>query len=247
MKQRLIVAVAFLLFPSMAQTAEIKLLASGALKEAYLELLPKFEAASGHRVMPLWSSTTDIQKRVAAGEVADLVILGDSGTQALIKDGKLIASTRAVFAKSGIYIAVRSAAPKPDISSADTLKQSLLAAKSVGYSEGASGTYLVGMFQKLGIYDQVKAKASIAKANEPVGEKVAQGEAEIGFHQLSELMPVKGIDIVGPLPAELQFITVFSGALHHDAQEPPAAQALIQFLIAPAAGASIKRFGLEPG
>jgi molybdate transport system substrate-binding protein len=175
------------------------------------------------------------------------VILGDSGTQALIKDGKLTASTRAVFAKSGIYIAVRSGAPKPDISSADALKQSLLAAKSVGYSEGASGTYLVGMFQKLGIYDQVKSKASIAKANEPVGEKVAQGEAEIGFHQLSELMPVKGIDIIGPLPAALQFITVFSGALHQEAKEPSAAEALIKFLTAPAAGENIKKYGLEPG
>jgi molybdate transport system substrate-binding protein len=247
MKLRLIVAAAFLLFPGMAQTAEIKLLASGALKEAYLELLPQFEAASGHKVMPAWSSTTDIQKRIASGEIADLVILGDSGTQALIKDGKLMASTGAVFAKSGIYVAVRSGAPKPDISSADALKQSLLAAKSVGYSEGASGTYLVGMFQKLGIYDQVKAKASIAKANEPVGEKVANGEAEIGFHQLSELIPVKGIDIVGPLPAELQFITVFSGALHQDAKEPTATEALIKFLTAPAAGEGIKRFGLEPG
>jgi molybdate transport system substrate-binding protein len=241
-----LVAAAFLLVPSMAQTAEIKLFASGALKEAYLELLPKFEAASGHKVMPAWSSTTDIQKRVAGGEVADLVILGDSGTEALIKDGKLIAGTRAVFAKSGIYIAVRSGAPKPDISSADGLKRSLVAAKSVGYSEGASGTYLVGMLQRLGIYDQVKSKASIAKANEPVGEKVAQGEAEIGFHQLSELTPVKGIDIVGPLPAELQFITVFSGALHHETKEPPATEALIKFLTAPAAGENIKKYGLEP-
>jgi molybdate transport system substrate-binding protein len=247
MKLRLIVASALLLFPSMAQTAEIKLLASGALRQAYLELLPNFEAASGHKVVPAWSSTTDIQKWVASGEVADLVILGDSGTQALIKDGTLIAGTRAVFAKSGIYIAVRSGAPKPDISSADALKQALLAAKSVGYSEGASGTYLVGMFQRLGIYDQVKSKASIAKANEPVGEKVVQGEAKIGFHQLSELMPVKGIDIIGPLPAELQFITVFSGALHRDAKEPTPAEALIKFLTAPAAGEGIKKFGLEPG
>ena len=186
--------------------------------------------------MAAWSSTTDIQKRVAAGEVADLVILGDSGTEALIKDGKLVASTRAIFAKSGIGIAVRSGARKPDISSADALKKSLLAAKSVGYSEGASGTYLVGMFQKLGIYDQVKSKASVAKANEPVGEKVARGEAEIGFHQLSELIPVKGIHIVGPLPAELQYITVFSGGMHREAKEPDAAKALIKFLTAPAVG-----------
>jgi molybdate transport system substrate-binding protein len=103
------------------------------------------------------------------------------------------------------------------------------------------------MFQKLGIYDQVKSKASIAKANEPVGEKVARGEAEIGFHQLSELMPVKDIQIVGPLPAELQYITVFSGAMHREAKEPPAAKTLIKFLTTPAAVERIKTYGLDPG
>jgi len=103
------------------------------------------------------------------------------------------------------------------------------------------------MFQKLGIYDEVKSKASIAKANEPVGDKVVQGEAEIGFHQLSELIPVKGIQIVGPLPAELQYVTVFSGALHSGAKEPEAASALIRFLTTPAAGQSIKKHGLDPG
>lgn len=248
MKLRWIVATAaFLLFPSVAQSVEIKLLASGAIKDAYLELLPNFEKTTGHKVTAAWSSTTDIQKRVTAGEVADLVILGHSGTEALIKQGMLNASTRANFAKSGIYIAVRSGAPAPDISSANALKQSVLAAKSIGYSEGASGTYLVGMFQQLGIYDQVKLKASVAKANEPVGEKVVRGEAEIGFHQLSELIPVKGIHIVGPLPAELQHITVFSGAIHSGAKEPEAASALIKFLTTPGVGESIKKHGLDPG
>jgi molybdate transport system substrate-binding protein len=247
MMLRLVATTAMFLFASsMAQTAEIKLLASGALKEAYLELLPAFEQTSGHKVVPAWSSTTDIQKRVGSGEVADLVILGDSGTDALIKQGKLIAGTRAVFARSGIYIAVRAGAAKPDISSAEALKNTLLAAKSVGYSEGASGTYLVGMFQKLGIYDQVRSKAAIAKANEPVGEKVATGAAEIGFHQLSELIPVKGIDIIGPLPPDLQFITVFSGALHTAAQQPDAAKALSNYLTTSTAGDSIRKHGLAP-
>ena len=127
----------------------------------------------------------------------------------------------------------------------DALIKSVLAAKSVAYSEGASGTYLVGMFQKLGIYDQIKSKASVAKANEPVGEKVVRGEAEIGFHQISELIPVKGIQIVGPLPAELQYITVFSGGVHSEAKEPNAAKALITFLTAPAVGKSIKKHGLD--
>jgi molybdate transport system substrate-binding protein len=116
----------------------------------------------------------------------------------------------------------------------------------VGYSEGASGTYLVGMFQKLGVYDQVKAKASIAGANVPVGDKVASGEAEIGFHQLSELLPVKGIDIIGPLPGDLQYLTVFSGAVHSAAADKDAASALIAFLTAPAAQQVLKKHGLEP-
>jgi len=238
---------AFLLLPGVAQAAEVKLLASGALKEAYLELIPAFEKESGHKVALAWSSTTAIQKQISAGEIHDVVILGDSGTQALIRDGKLVGSTRVIFAKSGISIAVRAGAPKPDIGSADGLKKTLLAAKSVGYSEGASGTYLVGMFQKLGVYDQVKAKAAIAGNNVPVGDKVVSGDAEIGFHMKSELLPVKGIDIIGPLPPELQHFTAFSGAMHSAAKEKDAASALIRFLTAPAAQEVLVRHGLEPG
>jgi molybdate transport system substrate-binding protein len=243
----IVVAAAVLLFSSIAHGAEVRLLASGALKDAYLELLPKFEQMSGHKVSAAWSSTTEIQKRIMAGEVADLVILGNAGTEALVKQGKLVASTLALFARSGIYIAVRSGAPVPDISSVDALRNSVLAAQSVAYSEGASGTYLVGMFQRLGIYDQVKLKASIAKANEPVGDKLVRGEADIGFHQLSELIPVKGIQIVGPLPADLQHITVFSGAIHSEAKEPDAGRALTEFLTTPAVGQSFKKHGLDPG
>jgi molybdate transport system substrate-binding protein len=243
----IITAMALLLVPGVGESAEIKLLASGALKEAYLELVPAFESASSHKVALDWSSTTEIRKRISAGEIHDVVILGDSGTQALIRDGKLVASTRTVFARSGISVAVRAGAPRPDISSADALKTTLLAAKSVGYSEGASGTYLVGMFQKLGIYDQVKAKAAIAGNNVPVGDKVVAGEAEIGFHQLSELLPVKGIDIIGPLPPALQYFTVFSGAIHSAATNKEAADALIAFLTSPAAQATLKRHGLDPG
>jgi molybdate transport system substrate-binding protein len=243
----IVVTAAALLFSSIAHGAEVRLLASGALKDAYLELLPEFERVSGHKVSAAWSSTTEIQKRILAGEVADFVILGDAGTQELVKQGKLVASTLAVFAKSGIYIAVRSGAPVPDISSVATLRNSVLAAKSVAYSEGASGTYLVGMFRRLGIYDQVKLKASIAKANEPVGDKLVRGEADIGFHQLSELIPVKGIQIVGPLPPDLQHITVFSGGIHSAAKEPDAGRALTEFLTTPAVGQSFRKHGLDPG
>ena len=231
---------------SAAQGAEVRLFASGALKEAYLELIPNFEKASGHSVKVAWSNTTDIRKRVGEGETADLVILGSDGTDALIKDGKLVAGTRMAFAKSGIYVAVRAGAPRPDIGSAEALKKTLLAAKSVAHSGGASGTYIVTMLQKLGIYDAIRVKAAVTKPNEPVGGKLVAGEAEIGFHQLSELLPVKGIDIIGPLPPEIQQITVFSGALHSAAKEPEAATALAKFLISPAAAESIKKHGLEP-
>jgi molybdate transport system substrate-binding protein len=248
MKARLIIAVAAsLLLPSMAQAAEIKLLASVAIKDAYLELLAQFEKATGHKVTAVWSSTPDIEKRIAAGEAADLVILGDSGTEELIKQGKLVSSSRANFAKSGIGVAVRAGQPTPDISSADAVKKSVLAAKSVAYSAGASGIYLVSMFQKLGISDQVKSKTATVKPNEPVGEVVARGEAEIGFQQVSELIPVKGIQYLGPLPAEIQNITVFSGGIHSETKEADAATALVKFLTAPLAAATIRKHGLEPG
>jgi molybdate transport system substrate-binding protein len=248
MKARFIAAIVTgLLIPGIAESAEIKLLASAALKGAYLELLPQFEKESGHKVTVTWAGTPDILKRVAAGEAADLVISGSSGTDELIKQGKLVAGSRANFAKSGVGVAVRAGAPKPDISSADAVKQSVLSAKSVAYSAGASGTYIASMFQKMGISDQVKSKRATMKPGEPVGEVVARGDAEIGFQQVSELVPVKGIQYLGPLPAELQNITVFSGGLHSGSQEPDATTALIKFLTAPAAMPAIKEHGLEPG
>jgi molybdate transport system substrate-binding protein len=243
----IIAAVTSLALASSTQAAEIKLLASSAIKETYLELLPLFEKTTGHKVTAAWSSTPDIQKRIAAGEAADLVILGDSGTEELIKQGKLAANSRANFAKSGIAVAVRAGAPKPDISSSEAVKKSVLAAKSVAYSAGASGTYLVSMFEKLGISEQVKTKLATVKPGEPVGDVVARGEAEIGFHQLSELIPVKGIQILGPLPGDIQRVTVFSGGLHSGATETDATTALVKFLTAPSAAPVIKKHGMEPG
>jgi molybdate transport system substrate-binding protein len=247
MKMRLIIAVASLLLPGKSQAAEIKLLASSAMKGARLELIPQFEKATGHQVSAAWSSAPDVQKRISAGEAADLIILGDSGTEELIKQGKLAPGSRANFAKSGIGVAVRAGAPKPDISSAEAVKRSVLAAKSVAYSAGASGTYLVSMFQKLGISDEVKAKTAEVKPGEPVGEVVARGDAEIGFNQMSELIRVNGIQILGPLPAEIQNITVYSGGIHTATKEADGATALVKFLTAPAAVPIIKKHGLEPG
>jgi molybdate transport system substrate-binding protein len=248
MKARLMIAmVVGLLLPSMAQAGEIILLGSTAMKYACIELLPQFEKETGHKVAAAWSSTPDIQKRVAAGEAADLVILGNSGTEELMKQGKLAPSSRANFAKASIGVAVRAGAPKPDIGSADAVKNAVLAARSVAFSAGTSGTYLVSMFQKLGVSDQVKSKTATVKPGEPVGEVVARGEAEIGFHQVSELLPVKGIDIVGPLPPDLQQITIYSGGIHIGSKEADAAAALVKFLTAAPASSILKKHGLEPG
>jgi molybdate transport system substrate-binding protein len=247
MKTRLIVAIAAsLLLACGARADEIKLLASAGLKPAYLELLPQFERESGHKVAAEWSSSPVIRKRVEAGENADVVIvasvLGKSLAEELTKQGKL-AGSPVVFAKSGVGVAVRAGAPEPDISSVDALKTSLLQAKSAG----ASGVYIVSMLQKLGIYDQVKSKAVEVKPSEPVGDVVARGDAEIGFHQVSELLPVKGIRYLGPLPAEIQNITVYSGGIHSGTKAEAATKALVAFLRTPSAMQSLGKYGLEPG
>ena len=174
----------------------------------------QFEKATGNKVTVEWSGTPDIQKRIAAGEAADVVILGNSGTEELIRQGKLAPGSRANFAKSGVGVAVREGTPEPDISTADAVKKAVLAAKSVAYSAGASGAYIVSMLQKMGIADQAKAKTTPVKPGEPVGAVVARGDAEIGFQQISELIPVKGIQYLGPLPPEIQNVTVFSGGVH---------------------------------
>jgi molybdate transport system substrate-binding protein len=251
MKTRLMVAMAAsLLLSCGAHADEIKLLASAGLKAAYLELLPQFERESGHKVAAEWSSSPVIRKRIEAGEEADVVIvanvLGRSLAEELTKQGK-IAGAPVIFAKSGVGVAVRAGAPEPDISSADALKTSLLQAKTITYSAGASGVYIASMLQKLGIYDQVKAKAVAVKPSEPVGEVVARGDAEIGFHQVSELLPVKGIRYLGPLPADIQNITVYSGGIHSGTKAEAAAKALVAFLSTPSAMQSLGKHGLEPG
>ena len=257
MKARLIIAAATSLLAASlilscgAHADEIRLLASAALKGAYLRLIPEFERESGHKVTADWSSSQVIKKRIEAGEAADIVIvasvLGRNLAEELTKEGKLLPGSSVVFAKSGVGIAVRAGAPAPDISSVDAVKTALLGAKTISYSAGASGVYMVRMLQKLGIYDEVKSKAVVAQPSEPVGEVVARGDAEIGFQQVSELLPVKGIQYVGPLPAEIQNISVYSGGIHSATKVQAAAKALMIFLSTPPATLSLGKYGLEPG
>ena len=230
----------------MTGPTEITVLSSLATKEAYLELVPQFERRTGRKVTTTWAGTVDIMKRMAAGEIYDLVIVSSTAVDDLIKQGK-VKGPRVDLAKTGIGVAVRAGAPKPDISSGTAIKKALLAAKTVGYSTGPSGVYLMGLFERLGIAAEVKAKTRQVPSGGTVGTILASGEAELGFQQVSELVHVSGVDFVGPLPPEIQHVTVFSAGIHTNAKAPEAARALLDFLIAPAARTVIQKHGLEVG
>ncbi len=236
-----------LTFAGMADAADVKVMASAALREAYLELVPQFERSTEHKVATTWAGTVEIMKRMQAGETFDLVIMAGPSIDELIKLGKIVPGSRVDLAKSGVGAAVRAGAPKPDISSGEALKRAMLAAKSIAYSTGPSGVYLAGLFQRMGIAEEIKSKVKIAPPGMPVGEMVARGEAEIGFQQVSELLPVAGTDFIGPLSADVQQITVFAGGIHAGAKEPDAAKALVKFITSPAAVPVIKKKGMEPG
>jgi molybdate transport system substrate-binding protein len=240
-----------LLLAGTAAAAEVRVMISGGLTAAYNALVPEFERATGNKVVtaygPSMGTTVNaIPVRLARGEPADVLIMVGYALGDLIQQGKVVADSRVDLVKSPIGVAVKAGAPKPDISSADAVKNALLAAKSVAYSDSASGVYVsTEMFQKLGIADAMKDKAKKIPAD-PVAGVVARGDAEIGFQQISEMLPVPGVDIVGPLPPELQKITVFAAGIATVAKEPEAGKALIKFLASPAARDTIVKSGLEP-
>jgi molybdate transport system substrate-binding protein len=248
MKSKLVIAVAVSLFVSgIASAAEIKVLASGATKEVIDEVLPAFEKTSGHKVTIAFTGTANIKKRIAAGEVYDLVIVGGPVIDAFIQQGKIAPGTRTDLMKSGVGVAVRAGASKPDIGSSEALKRTLLTAKSIGYSSGPSGDHVVNLIERMGIADQVKPKMKQVPSGSRIGTMIESGEAEIGFQQISELIHEKGIDYLGPLPLEAQKITVLSAGLHTGAKEPEAANALVRALTVPEAATVIKAHGMEPG
>ena len=230
---------------------EIKVVTSGAFTAAYLELVPEYERATHNKLVTefgpsMGTAPNAIPIRLERGEVIDVVIMAAPALADLIKQGKVRADSRVDLVQSKIGMAVKAGAPKPDISTVDALKRTLLAAKSIAYSGSASGVYLsTELFPKLGIADQIKGKTTKIEAA-PVGEWVAKGEVEIGFQQISELRPVKGIDIVGELPPGAQRVTVFAAGIPTASKHPEAAKALIQWLASPAAYPAIENSGLEP-
>ncbi|APV51146.1 molybdenum ABC transporter substrate-binding protein [Betaproteobacteria bacterium GR16-43] len=230
--------------------AEIRVMTSGGFTAAYDQLVPAFEKATGHKVITAYGASQggaadSIPSRLDRGEPVDVVILAAPALDALVKQGKVLEGSRVDLVNSSIGMAVRAGAPKPDISTVEALKQTLLQAKSIAYSASASGVYLsTELFQRLGIAEQVQPKAKRIESAR-VGTIVGRGEAEIGFQQVSELLPIPGIDYVGPLPPGAQKVTVFASGISASAQSPEAARALVAYFRSPAARETIVKTGLE--
>lgn len=233
------------------RAGELKVVSSGAFTAAYLELVPEIERVTGHKLTSEFGASMGslpdaIPSRLKRGQIIDVVIMAAPALEALIEQGKIRPESRVDLVQSVIGMAVASGAPKPDIGTVEALKKALLAAKSIAYSGSASGVYLsTELFQKLGIADQMQGKARKIEGT-LVAEVVAKGEAEIGFQQMSELLPVKGVDIVGTLPAEVQRVTVFAAGIPTTSEHPAEARAIIAWLASPAAHAVIKKSGLTP-
>jgi molybdate transport system substrate-binding protein len=225
---------------------DIKVLCSNSSHAVMDELVPAFERSSGHKVSISYDPAKLMLNRIRSGETADLAILGAPAIDELTKAGSIAGGSSRILARCGVGIAVRAGAPKPDIRSVESFKRALLAAESVAYTEsGVSGMHFARLIERLGIAAQVKAKAKIRPGG-LIGELVARGEAQIAVQQIPELMAVRGIDLVGPLPPELQITTDVSAGLFAAAGHPEAAQALLDFLSAPAAAKVFRAKGLEP-
>ncbi len=235
-----------------AEAAELKVLSAFGMQSVMEDLGPKFERATGHKLAISFATGGATVKRAQDGESADVVIALRQGIDSLVKNGKAAADNVTVVAHSGIVVAVRKGAPKPDISSPDALKRMLLAAKSISYvdpaSGGASGIHFAKVLDRLGIANEMKSKTVFPNPKTPgeVGVLVANGEAEIGVHLIQELMSVAGIDLVGPLPGDLQATTVFSAAIMTGAKDAAAAKALVDFLRTPDSAKVIKAKGMDP-
>jgi molybdate transport system substrate-binding protein len=224
---------------------------SGAFTAAYLELIPLLEALTKKKLVTLATSIgtgeSSIPNRLKRGEIVDLVIVADGVLREFIKESLVHADSHTPLARSAIGMAVRAGAAKPDISTVDALKRTLLAAKSIAYSASVSGAYLTTeLYQRLGIAEQALSKSKLIGGGERVGAVIARGEAEIGFQQMSELLPVPGIAYVTPLPAEVQKVSLFSGGIAATTTDVNAARAVLKFLVSHEAAGAITNSGLEP-
>lgn len=229
-----------------ALAADLKVLAPNAAKEAVLEAISVFEKATGYKVLVSWSGTEAITKRVADGEKVDLMVNAAQNIDRQSGDGKLIASTRTDFARSGIGVAVPASSPKVDVSTSEAIRALLVSAPSVLVSSGTSGRHMVDMFAELGVGEQLKAKTKQPPSGAQIAESLASGEATVGFQQVSELIHAKGIQYLGPLPADLQNYTVYSAAVHASATDVEAVKQLLAALRSASVQAVVRSTGMEP-
>ena len=219
-----------------ANAAEIKVLTAGAYKQVVLALVPDFEKQTGHKVIVDNGTTGQLKKRIEGGEAFDVVVITPAVVDEMIANGKLAAGSQVNLASVGVGVVVKEGAPKPDIGTVDKFKQALLAAKTVAYidpaSGGSSGIYVDKLLVKLGIADQIKPKAKLKQGGH-VADLIVSGEAELGIHQISEIVPVKGAALVGPLPKEIQNTTTYAAGLSASAKDKDAAEELIKSLSGP--------------
>ncbi|MFW5331347.1 substrate-binding domain-containing protein [Hydrogenophaga sp. ZJX-1] len=224
----------------------IRIISSMATKQVLADLIALYQQAHPDTVIELESvGGVDAAKRVRAGEAFDIVALASNAVDQLTADGKVVAGSKVDVVRSGVALAVRSGAPHPDIGSEAAVKQAVLAAPTLGYSTGPSGVQLAKLFERWGIADQIKDRIVTAPPGVPVGSLVAKGEVALGFQQLSELMSLEGIDVLGPLPAQIQIITTFSAGLATTSTQPEAVRALLAFWVSPATEPTKQRNGME--
>jgi len=243
---RLITVLVFLTLAAPVRAAEINVLCSNGLKAVVDDLAPAFEKKTGHKLVLKFEPSTQIQKRIEAGEAFDLAVMTTPLIDQEIKAGRLAADSRAIIARSGLGLSVRAGSKKPDIKTVESFKQALLNAKSITYATaGASAAPFEALVDKLGVAAQVKPKYNLRPTASQVGEVVADGTVEIGVAPVSEILPVKGVDLVGPFPSELQSYVVMTAGISSKAKEKAAAKALVDFLMSPANSGVIKAKGME--
>jgi molybdate transport system substrate-binding protein len=231
-----------------AQAADIKVLCSNGLREVMLDVAPEFERATGHKLNLTFGLAAAFKQKIEAGEAFDVVVLVPALLDDVVKQGKVTAGSRAVIARAGSGLAIRAGAPRPDIKTPEAFKAALVNAKSIAYAKaGQSGVYFVGLIDRLGVSDAVKAKSLPQATGVEVGAAVANGTAELGVLPVSEILPVKGVELLGPYPAELQAYVVMEAGVGAAAKDPAAAAALVKFLKSPEHLGVIKQKGMEPG
>ena len=235
---------------NLAGASEIKVFSTTGVKGVLEELIPKFEKASGHSLNVTWSTAALLTKRVEAGEQADALVLIKNNVESLLKEGKIVPGTETLFGQSIFAVGVKTGTPKPDVSTPDAFKKSLLSAKVVSYSNpasgGASGVYIAKQIDKMGIADQLKDKTKFPPSGGFSGTLLVSGDADIAIQSKPELLSIPGVEVVGPLPGDMAFTVVYAAGVQSGAAQADAAKAFVNFLKSPEAQAVFKAKGYDP-